>query len=84
MFLEGDVAQGRILRGKRSRIRHNFIRDVDPGYIYFEKFRGGVQRYMMESKDLISPICFKLRNESNKLISFNGQSLTFRLSIKQI
>ena len=58
--------------------------DVDPEYKYIEKFRGGVQRYMMESKDIISSICFKLKNENNELVSFNGQSITFRLSIKEI
>ena len=58
--------------------------DVDPGYNYTEKFRGGVQWYMMESKDIISSIYFKLKNENNQLVSFNGQSITFRLSIKQI
>ena len=73
-----------IFRGKRSRIIHNFTMDVDPGYKYIERFRGGVQSYMMESKDIISSICFKLKNENGNLVSFNGQSVTFRLSIKEI
>ena len=60
-LLEGDVAQGMIYRRKRSVIFHNFTMDVDPGYKFIEKFRGGVQWYMMESKDIISSICFKLR-----------------------
>ena len=58
--------------------------DVDPGYTYVEKFRCGVQWYMLESKDVISSICFKIKNENNQLVSFNGQSITFRLSIKEI
>ena len=58
--------------------------DVDPGYKYVEKFRGGLMWYMMERKDIISSICFKLKNENNQIVSFNGQSLTFRLSIKEI
>ena len=58
--------------------------DVDPGYKFFEKFQGGVLFYMMESKDINSSICFKLKNENNQLVSFNGQSITFRLSIKEI
>ena len=37
--------------------------DVDPGYKFIEKIRSGVQWYMMESKDIISSICFKLKNE---------------------
>ena len=35
--------------------------DVDPGYNFIEKFRGGAQWYMMESKDNVSSICFKLK-----------------------
>ena len=84
IFLECNIARGMIFRGKRSGIIHNFTMDVDPGYKYIEKFRGGVLWYMMESKDVISSICFKLKNENNQLVSFNGQSITFRLSIKEI
>ena len=58
--------------------------DVDPGYNYIDKFRGGVQWYMMESKDFVSSINFKLKNEKGNSISFNGQNITFRLSTKEI
>ena len=84
IFLECNIAQGMIFKGKRSGIIHNFTMDVDPGYKYIEKFRGGVQWYMVESKDIISSIGFKLKNEYNQIVSFNGQSITFRLSIKEI
>ena len=39
---------------------------------------------MFESKDVISSVCSKLKNENNQIASFNGQSITFRLSIKEI
>ena len=68
IFLEYDIAEGMIFRGKRSRNLHNFTLDVDPGYKYIENFRGGVQWYMMQSKDIISSICFKLKNENNELV----------------
>ena len=84
IFIECDIAQGMIFHGKRSGIIINFTLDVDPGYKYIEKFHGGLQWYMMESKDIISSICFKLKNENGNLVSFNGQSVTFRLSIKKI
>ena len=57
---------------------------VDPGYKYVESFTGGITWYMIETKDIISSICFKLKNENGNLLSFNGQSITFRLSIKEI
>ena len=73
-----------IFKGKRSGNIHNFTMDVDPGYKYTEKFRGGVQWYMMNTKDFISSSNFKLKNENDDFVSFNGQSITFRLSIKEI
>ena len=84
IFIECDIARGMIFRGRRSGIIHNFTMDVNPGYKYIEKFHGGVQWYMMGEKDVISSICFKLKNENGNLVSFNGQSITFRLSIKEI
>ena len=84
IFLECDIAQGMIFKGRKSNIIHNWTMTVDPSYKYLEKFSGGVQWYMMESKDIILSICFKLKNENNQLVSFNGQSITFLLSIKEI
>ena len=37
----------------------------------------------MESRDIISSISFKLKNENNRLVSFNGQSVSFRLSTNE-
>ena len=83
-FIECDIAQGMIFKSKRSRIIHNFNMDVDPGYKFTEKFSGDITWYMMESKDVISSICFRSKNENGNLVSFNGQSITFRLSIKEV
>ena len=84
IIIETDIAKVMIFKGKRTGIIHKFTMDVDPGHKYIERFRGGVQWFMMESKDIISSICLKLKNENGNLVSFNGQSLTFRLSIKEI
>ena len=84
IFIETNIAQGMNFRGKRSGIIFNFSIDVSPGYRYKEKFRVGVQWYMMESKDVISSINFRFKNENGNLVSFNGQSVSFRLSIKEI
>ena len=73
-----------IFRGKRSGIIQKFTMDIDPGYKYIEKFRGGNLYYMMESKVIISSICCKFKKDHGNLVSFNGQSLNFRLSIKEI
>ena len=84
IFIECDLARGMIFKGKQTGIIFNFTIDVSPGYKFVHKFRGGVQWYIMESKDIISSICFKLKNENGNLVSFNGQSVTFRLSIKEL
>ena len=83
IFLQCDVAQGMIFKGMRSGIIHNWTTTVDPGYKYVEKFAGGISWYTMDSKDIISSNCFKLKNENNQLVSFNDQSTTFSLSIKE-
>ena len=46
--------------------------DDDPGYNYIEKFRGPVQWYMMESKDLLSTICFKLKKKRKKTNKYHS------------
>ena len=84
IFIETDIAQGMIFRGRRTGIIFNWTMDVDPGYKYIEKFAGGISWYMMETKDFISSINFKLKNENGDLVSFNGQSITFKLSIKEV
>ena len=84
IVVECDIAQGMIINGKRTRVIHNFTMDVNPGYKYMEKFRGGIMWFMMENKDFISAINFKLRNEKGNLVSLNDQSITFRLSIKEL
>ena len=57
---------------------------VNPGYKNVESFAGGITCYMMETKDVISSISSKLKTENFELVSFNGQSIIFRLSLEQI
>ena len=84
IFIHTDIAGAKIFKGRTTGIFRIFTMNVDPGYKYFETFRAGIQWYIMDSKDVISSICFKLKNENNDLVSFNGQSVTFRLSIKEL
>ena len=84
IFIETDIAQGMIFKGKRAGIIYYLTMDIDPGYKFIEKFQGGVSWYMLESKDFISSVNLKLKNENSQLVSFNGQSVTFRLSIEEV
>ena len=71
-------------KGKRCGVIHDWTMTVDPGHKYVEKFAGGISSYMMESEDFVSKISPKLKNGNNDLVSFNGQNITFRLSIKEV
>ena len=64
-----------IFKGKRSGNIHILTMTVDPAYENVEKNAGGKTWYTTESKHVISSLSFK---------SFNGQSISFRLSIKEI
>ena len=83
-FLECYIAQEMIFKGRKSNNIHNWTMTVDPGFKNVEKISGGISWYMMQSEDIISSICFELENENKSLVSFNGQSVTFRLSIKEV
>ena len=72
-----------IFKRRRSDVIHRWTMTVNPGYKYVETIAGGVVWYMIQSRDIISIVSFKLKNENNKLVSFNGQSISFRLSIKE-
>ena len=84
IFLECDTARGMTFRGKRSGVIHNWTMTVDSGYKFVETFAGVITWYMMESKDVISSVNFKLKNQSGNLVSSNGHSISFRLSIKEV
>ena len=58
IFLECDIAQGMIFEGIKSNTIHNWTMTTDPGYKYVEKISGGIIPYIMQSKDIISSICF--------------------------
>ena len=83
-FLETIIARGMISKGKRSGIIHNWTITVDLGFKYVERFAGGISWYMMETKYVISIISFTLKTENFELVSLNGQSISFRLLIKEI
>ena len=50
VFRECDIAQGMIFKGGRSGVIQNLTLEIDAGYKNIEKFRGGIQRYLMNTK----------------------------------
>ena len=61
IFLESDIAQGMIFKGEKTGSIHNWKITVDPGYKHVEKLAGGVDWYIMESKDFISKNSVKFK-----------------------
>ena len=51
-FLECDIAQGMIFKGRKINFIHNWTMTVDPGYKYVEKFPRGISWYKMQSRTL--------------------------------
>ena len=84
VFLEKDFADGLIFEKRMSGIIPKFTMNVHPGYNNFENLDGGLSWYKMQSKDFMSNISFESENANGSLVSFNGQSITFRISINQI
>ena len=70
IFIETDKAKGMIFKGKRNGVPVIFTMSVSPGYQYVCRIEGGIQWYMMDSKEIISSVFFKLKNENNELVSF--------------
>ena len=58
--------------------------NVSPGHKFIERFGGGIHWYIIDSKDFIPKIGFILNNANGDLVSFNGQSITLRLSVKEV
>ena len=71
-LFETKIAHEMLFKGKRSRTIHKFTMNVDPGYKYIEKFRGGFQWYMTDSKDFFSSGGCMLKNELGNLVSISG------------
>ena len=83
IFIGTDIAKGMLFKGKRTGIIHNFTMNVNPVSIFVEHFSGGTNWYMKENKEVISSNPSKVKNENRNLVSFNGQSNTSRLSVKE-
>ena len=83
-MIETDIVKGMFFKGERSGLLMNLTMSVSPGYKLNSKFDGGVQWYMMDTNDFISNINLKLKKEIGNIESFNGLSISFRLSNKEI
>ena len=84
MFLSKLTSPGNTFIDKGTALINFFTRDGDPRYEDNEKVRGSVKWCTMQAKDFFSKISFELENENGNLVSFNGQSIASRISVKEI
>ena len=73
-----------IFKGKLTGKVFNWSMNINPAFKNIEKFIEGVQWYMKSSNDFFSKISLELKNEHGELVSFNGRSVSFRLSIEKV
>ena len=67
IFLECNICQVMISKGRRSGIILNWTITAGPDYKKVEKISGGISWYTMHSKDIISSKCFKLKKENEQM-----------------
>ena len=68
-----------ISKVRKTGIIHHWTMIVDPAYKFIEKFQGGINWCMLKSKDFISGVNFIFINGNTEIVSFNRQSVTFKL-----
>ena len=76
VFFESNFAKGLIFNGRKCGTIHNFNMDTYPRRNYLKTFDGIVTWYIMECKEFISSITFKVTNEIRRLVSHNNQEST--------
>ena len=83
IFLECDIVQGIIFKIKDLEIFIVLLWMLILVINTLKNLEVEYNGFFVESKDIISSIFFKFKNEKSQLVSFNGQSITFRLSIRE-
>ena len=77
-----DVIDGSVVNGVRQPILFSFVVDKPSGYkvlcesetIHFKKI----------NKSVLNTITFYLEDDNNKVVDFNGETLTFTLQMIKI
>ena len=82
-FLETDFAQKKRLSDEDVQ-EHFIVSLLDPAYKNVQNFRRENQWFMMETKEHFQKSAFNSKKENGNLASFNGQLVTFRLSINEV
>ena len=74
-----DIIDGSIVDGFRQPILYSFVLDKKPGYKVF--CEPETIHYKKINKSVLNTITFYLEDDNNKVVDFNGETLTFTLQM---
>ena len=82
IHLNCDCIDGSVVNGIRHPILFSFVLDKKPGYKVFSEPE--TIHYKKINKSVLNTITFYLEDDNNKVIDFNGETLTFTLQLIKI
>ena len=82
IHLKCDVIDGSVVNGIRRPRLFSFVLDKKPGYKVFVEPE--TIHYKKINKSVLNTITFYLEDDNNKVVNFNGETLTFTLQMIKI
>ena len=82
IHLKCDAIDGSVVDGVRQPILYSFVLDKPSGYKVF--CEPGTKHYKKINKSVLNTITFYLDDDNNKVVDFNGETLTFTLQMIKI
>ena len=82
IHLKCDAIDGSVVNGVRQPILHSFVLDKPCGYKVFCETE--TIHYKKINKSVLNTMTFYLEDDNNKLVDFNGETLTFTLKMIKI
>ena len=82
IHLKCDVIDGSVVNGIRHPILFSFVLDKKPGYKRFSEPE--TIHYKKINKSVLNTITFFLEDDNNKVVDFNGETMTFTLQMIKI
>ena len=82
IHLNCDCIDGSVVNGIRHPILFSFVLDKKPGYKVFSEPE--TIHYKKINKSVLNTITFYLEDDNNKVVDFNGETLTFTLQMVKI
>ena len=82
IHLKCDVIDGSVVNGLRQPISYSFVLDKKPGYKIFPEPE--TIHYKKINKSVLNTITFFLEDDSDKVVDFNNETLTFTIQMIKI